>query len=177
MSMNAFDAAVISVVIVLAILGFRAGLLRSLADILGFVIAAPLAVSLTPYFSSAFASAAPAAASSPWGQNSLVFFGILLVGGILFAQLLRHTIADFAGSDIHLLDRAAGFILGAVRALLVAVTIVLIFDWIIPVGREPEFLKGSKVRPWLSLAAQRGLRSLPPEVSDYIDRLKRERGL
>jgi len=27
------------------------------------------------------------------------------------------------------------------------------------------------------LAAQRGLRSLPPEVSDYIDRLKRERGL
>jgi uncharacterized membrane protein required for colicin V production len=29
--MNAFDAAVISVVIVLALLGFRAGLLRSLA--------------------------------------------------------------------------------------------------------------------------------------------------
>ena len=95
----------------------------------------------------------------------------------MFAQLLRHVIVDFAGSDIHLLDRSAGFLLGAIRALLVAVTIVLIFDRIIPVGREPEFLKGSKVRPWLSLAAQRGLRSLPPEVSDYIDRLKRERGL
>ena len=172
--MNTFDAAVISVVIVLALLGFRAGLLRSLADILGFVIAAPIAVALTPYFSSA---ASAAAAGSPWGQNSLVFFGLLVVGGILFAQLLRHTIADFAGTDIHLLDRSAGFVLGAVRALLVAVTIVLIFDRIIPVGYEPEFLKGSKVRPWLSLAAQRGLRSLPPEVSDYIDRLKRERGL
>ena len=172
--MNAFDAAVISVVIVLALLGFRAGLLRSLADILGFVIAAPIAVALTPYFS----SAAPAAgAGSPWGQSSLVFFGLLLVGGVVFAQLLRHAIADFAGSDIHLLDRSAGFLLGAVRALLVAVTIVLIFDRIIPVGRDPEFLKGSKVRPVLSLAAQRGLRSLPPEVSDYIDRLKRERGL
>ena len=172
--MNTFDAAVVSVVIVLALLGFRAGLLRSLADILGFVIAAPLAIALTPYFS----SAAPAAgAGSPWGQNSLVFFGLLLVGGVVFAQLLRHVIVDFAGSDIHLLDRSAGFLLGAIRALLVAVTIVLIFDRIIPVGREPEFLKGSKVRPWLSLAAQRGLRSLPPEVSDYIDRLKRERGL
>ena len=34
--MNAFDAAVLAVVIILAILGFRAGLLRSLADILGF---------------------------------------------------------------------------------------------------------------------------------------------
>lgn len=172
--MNTFDAAVISVVIVLALLGFRAGLLRSLADILGFVIAAPLAVALTPYFS----SAAPAAtANSPLGQNSLVLFSLLVVGGIVFAQFLRYAIADFAGPDIHLLDRSAGFVLGAVRALLVAVTIVLIFDRIIPSGRDPEFLKGSKVRPVLSLAAQRGLRSLPPEVSDYIDRLKRERGL
>ena len=171
--MNAFDAAVIAVVIVLALLGFRAGLLRSVADILGYVIAAPLAVALTPYLS----SAAAVAANSPLGQNSLVFFGLLLFGGIVFAQLLRHTIPDFAGADIHLLDRSAGFVLGVVRALLVAVTIVLIFDRIIPVGRDPEFLNGSKLRPWLSMAAQRGLRSLPPEVSDYIDRLKRERGL
>ncbi len=171
--MNTFDAAVISIVIVLALLGFRAGLLRSLADIFGFVIAAPLAVALTPSVS----AAAPAAVGSPWGQSSLVFFGLLLVGGVMFAQLLRHAIVDFAGSDIRLLDRSAGFILGAIRALLVAVTIVLIFDRIIPSGREPEFLKGSKLRPWLSLASQRGLRSLPPEVSDYIDRLKRERGL
>ena len=172
--MNTFDVVVIAVVIVLALLGFRAGLLRSLADIVGFVMAAPLAVALTPYFS----SAAPAvAAGSPWGQNSLVFFGLLLVGGMVLAQLLRHTIADFAGTDIHLLDRSAGFVLGAIRALLVAVLIVLIFDRIIPSGREPEFLKGSKTRPWLSIAAQRGLRSLPPEVSDHIDRLKRERGL
>jgi uncharacterized membrane protein required for colicin V production len=41
--MNQFDAAVLIVVLILAIMGFRAGLLRSLADILGFVIAAPLA--------------------------------------------------------------------------------------------------------------------------------------
>ena len=31
--------------------------------------------------------------------------------------------------------------------------------------------------PVLSTAGQQGLRSLPPEVADYIDRLKRERGL
>jgi len=171
--MNTFDAAVISVVIVLALLGFQAGLLRSLADIAAFLIAAPLAVALTPYLS----SAAPAAAHSPLGQNSLIFFGLLVVGGIVLAQLFRYAIADFAGTDIHLLDRTAGFILGAVRALLVAVMIVLIFDRIIPRGYDPEFLKGSKTRPLLSLAGQRGLRSLPPEVSDYIDRLKRERGL
>ena len=173
--MNAFDAAVLAVVTMLAILGFRAGLLRSLADILGFVIAAPLAVALTPYFSSAAGSAA--AAGSPWGNQSLVFFGVFLIGGLLLAQLIRHMIAGLAGDDIHLFDRFAGLLLGIARALLVAVTIVLIFDRIIPSSRDPEFLKGSQVRPWLSVAAQRGLRSLPPETTDYIDRLKRERGL
>jgi membrane protein required for colicin V production len=173
--MNVFDAAVVAVVIILAILGFRAGLLRSLADILGFVIAAPLAVALTPYFSSAAGSAV--AAGSPWGNNSLVFFGLFLIGGVLLAQLMRQTVSGLAGDDIQLFDRFAGLILGAIRALLVAVTIVLIFDRIIPSGRDPEFLKGSQVRPWLSIAAQWGLRSLPPETTDYIDRLKRARGL
>jgi membrane protein required for colicin V production len=173
--MNAFDAAVLAIVIILAILGFRAGLLRSLADILGFVIAAPLALALTPYFSSTAGSAATA--SSPLGNNSLVFFGLFVIGGLLLAQLIRQMIAGLAGNDIHLFDRCAGLLLGAARALLVAITIVLIFDRIIPSGRDPEFLKGSKVRPWLSVAAQRGLKSFPPETTEYIDRLKRERGL
>jgi membrane protein required for colicin V production len=173
--MNSFDAAVLAVVVMLAILGFRAGLLRSLADILGFVIAAPLAVALTPYFSSIAGSAA--AAGSPMGNSSLVFFGVFLIGGLLLAQLMRLMIAGLVGDDIHLFDRFCGLLLGAARALLVALTIVLIFDQIIPSGRDPEFLKDSKVRPWLSVAAQRGLRSLPPETTAYIDRLKRERGL
>jgi membrane protein required for colicin V production len=173
--MNTFDAAVVAVVIIFALLGFRAGLLRSLADILGFVIAAPLAVALAPHFG---AAAGPATtAGSPWGNNSLVFFGLFLIGGLLLAQLMRQTIAGLVGDEIHLLDRFAGLLLGAVRALLIALTIVLIFDRIIPSGRDPEFLKGSKTRPWLSLAAQRGLRALPPETANYIDRLKRERGL
>lgn len=173
--MNPFDAAVLAVVVVLAILGFRAGLLRSLADILGFVIAAPLAVALTPYFSSVAGSAA--VTGSPLGNSSLVFFGLFLIGGLVLAQLIRHMVAGLVGDDIHLFDRFAGLLLGAARALLVAITIVLIFDHIIPSSRDPEFLKGSKVRPWLSVVAQRGLRSLPPETTIYIDRLKRERGL
>jgi len=39
----------------------------------------------------------------------------------------------------------------------------------------PGFLKGSQWRPVLSAAAQYGLQSLPPEVEDFIDRLKRHR--
>jgi membrane protein required for colicin V production len=60
---------------------------------------------------------------------------------------------------------------------LLAVLLVLVFDRIIPPGREPAFLKGSQWRPVLSSAGQYGLQSLPPEVENYIDRLKRQRGM
>ena len=65
--------------------------------------------------------------------------------------------------------------LGAVRIALVAVTLVLIFDRIIPPNRQPAFLIGSKLRPILLAAGQQGLRSLPRNVTAYIDQLKRER--
>src|ERR1700741_2560106 len=111
MAMNSFDAAVAIVVLILAVLGFRAGLLRSLADILGFVIAAPLAVALTPYFSSA--AGRTAVAASPFGANSLLFFGLFLIGGLLLAQLMRQMVTGLAGDHIPLFDRFAGLVLGA----------------------------------------------------------------
>jgi membrane protein required for colicin V production len=171
--MNPFDAALLGATLLLAILGFRAGLLRSLADILGFVVAAPLAVSLMPYLSTA---KAPASAGF-WGQSSILFLATFLVVGFILAQLMRHAVAGMVGEDIHLLDRSAGLLLGVARALLVAVMLVLVFDRIIPAGRDPQFLVGSKSRPMLSLAAQHGVRSLPPEIAAHIDRLKRQKGL
>jgi membrane protein required for colicin V production len=171
--MNQFDAALLGTTLLLAVLGFRAGLLRSLADILGFVVAAPLAVALMPYLSTAKAPASV----GPWNQGSILFLATFLVVGFILAQLMRYAVAGMVGEDIHFLDRSAGLLLGVARALLVAVMIVLIFDRIIPVGRDPQFLIGSRTRPVLSLAAQHGIRSLPPEVAAHIDRLKKQNGL
>ena len=53
--------------------------------------------------------------------------------------------------------------------------LVLIFDRMIPPGRDPPFLADSRLRPILSKAGQAGLKSLPPEAADFIDRLKRAR--
>lgn len=100
-----------------------------------------------------------------------------LVVGFILAQLMRYAVAGMVGDEIHLLDRSAGLLLGIARALLVAVMLVLVFDRIIPAGRDPAFLAGSKSRPMLSLAAQHGVRSLPPEIAAHIDRLKRQKGL
>jgi membrane protein required for colicin V production len=72
-------------------------------------------------------------------------------------------------------DRLGGAVLGAVRVGLIAITLVLIFDQLLPANQQPEFMAGSKLRPALSAAGQLGVKSLPPELIAAIDRLKKDR--
>ena len=169
---NTFDAAVIGIMIVAIIMGFQSGLLRALATILGYVCAAPVAIAASPT-----ATQMLTAQLHQSVQQWAVFAGLFVIVGILLAALTRMTVGALTGERIGIADRTAGAMLGAVRIILLAIVMVLIFDRIIPPGREPAFLADSKLRPILSAAGQQGLQSLPPDVTDYIDRIKRERGL
>ena len=171
--MNTFDAAIYLCLFVAVVMGFMSGLLRSLATIIGYVAAMGLAVALAPQLTPVII----AQFKLPPAQAWLVFAGIFLGAGIALGALLRFTISEMVGPDVSIPDRVAGALLGAVRVGLLAVVLVLVFDRIIPPGREPAFLKGSQWRPALSRVAQQGLKTLPPDVEIYIDRLKRERGL
>jgi membrane protein required for colicin V production len=171
--MNTFDAVISIVAIVAVISGFNAGLLRSAATILGYVCAMPVAVATTSLISSALADKS----NAPWAQSSFVPFGIFLATGVLLANLLRVVVSETVGPSISIPDRLAGSLLGAVRVALVAVTVVLIFDRLIPADRQPAFLNGSQLRPILSVAGQKGLKSLPPDIIAYIDQLKKDRRL
>jgi membrane protein required for colicin V production len=151
--------------------GFNAGLLRSIATILGYVAAMPVAMAATPYAARMLADKF----STPGAQNPLLFFGLFLAAGIAFGALLRIAVNETVGPRISLPDRLAGSALGAVRIVLVAVTMVLIFDRIIPLDRQPAFLSGSRLKPILLMAGQKGLKSLPPDVTAYIDQLKNAR--
>jgi membrane protein required for colicin V production len=172
LSLNPFDAAIYLFLFIAVMMGFMSGLLRSLATIFGYLAAAPLAVAATPYLS-------PLAVQFklPPAQTWLVFAGVFIVIGVVLGALLRLAVSELVGPNASIPDRLAGAILGAVRIGLLAVLMVLIFDRIIPVGREPAFLVGSQWRPVLSQAGQAGLKSLPPDVADFIDRLKRARGI
>jgi membrane protein required for colicin V production len=176
--MNAFDAVVTAVAILAIVVGFNSGLLRSLATILGYLIAAPMAVALTPrVMALAPGQGTPGQWTLTSNETWLVFFCLFVVIGVVVSALLRGAVGEFIGPEISLFDRVAGAALGAARIFLVAVLVVVIFDRLIPAGREPQFLLGSRLRPYLSAAGQRGMQSLPPEVEDYINRLKRERGI
>jgi membrane protein required for colicin V production len=169
--MNSFDLAVYFVLIVAIISGFNAGLLRSVATIIGYLAAMPVALATSPFIARAVSDKFDA----PMAQNSLVFLGVFLVVGMVVGALLRTAVGEVVGARIGVLDRFAGSVLGALRIGLVAVTMVLIFDRIIPADRQPAFLKGSQLRPILLMAGQQGLKSLPPDITALIDQLKKER--
>jgi membrane protein required for colicin V production len=168
--MNSFDITVYVILAVAVVTGFRAGLLRSGVTILGYLFAMPIAVWATSLIIPQI-SVNPAV---PLTQNSLIFFATFVVAGIVLGTLLRMAVNDMIGSEIGLGDRLGGAALGAVRVFLVAVTMVLIFDQLIPPTLQPAFLAGSQLRPMLSEAGQQGFRSLPPEATAYIDQLKRD---
>jgi membrane protein required for colicin V production len=166
--MNSFDAAIYVGLVIAMITGFNIGLIRSVVTIFAYVLAAPIAA----WAMSALSPPANGRVVSAMAQNGLVFFGVFLFVGIAFGKLARMMVDDATG-QAGLPDRLCGAILGAARVGLIAVTIVAVFDRLVPTPLHPQWLAGSKLRPWLSAAGQQGLNSLPPELIATIDRLKR----
>ena len=171
--MNPFDAFVTAVALLAIVMGFRSGLLRSLATILGYLIAAPSAIAITPSITRFVLGHVMLTPDQSWVPMFVVFAAVGFVVGVL----LRTFVSEIVGPDAGLFDRLAGAALGAVRIFLVAALIVVVFDRIIPADHQPPFLIGSRLRPYFSAVGAMGLQTLPPDVEDYIDRLKRERGL
>ena len=105
-----------------------------------------------------------------------MFFGVFLFAGMALGKLARVVVDEATGSHAGPVDRLCGAVLGAVRVGLIAVTIVVVFDRLVPAFLQPQWLTGSKLRPWLSAAGQRGFNSLPPDLAATIDRLTQRSG-
>ena len=166
--MNNFDLVVYLALAVATVTGFGTGLVRSAATILAYLLAMPIAVwvmSYVPPLDEQYAS--------PLGHNVGFFLGAFLIIGMALGKFMRMMVDDAIGPELGIVDRLAGAALGAVRVGLVGISVVMVFDRLIPAGEEPSFLKDSQLRPLFSVAAQRGFRSLPPEAAAAIDRLKR----
>ena len=170
---NLFDAAIYFALFVAVVMGFISGLLRSLATIFGYLAAAPVAVMLTPLVSQSFTIRLHLPPTQPWVEVGSIF----VAAGLALSAMCRAAVNELVGAQVSIPDRIAGALLGAVRVGLLATVLVLVFDRIIPPGREPAFLRGSQWRPALSRLGRQGLQSLPPDIEDYIDRMKRQRGL
>ena len=171
--MNVFDAVIVAAAVVAIVMGYRSGLLRSLATIFGYLTATPIALMLAPKL----APYAPVLPSSVGGGVGLSFFLLLIVIGAVLAALLRRSVDAAVGENVNLPDRIAGAALGAMRILLLAVLMVLVFDRLVSPKRQPGWLTQSQLRPTLSSLGQQGLRSLPPDLTARIDQLRKEHRL
>ena len=169
--MNSFDVVVYLALVFAMVVGFNTGLLRSAITILAYLFAMPIAVAAT----SLLAPQIGGKLGSPQLQNSLLFFGTFLIAGMVLGKVARMALDDTIGPEAGIGDRLGGAALGAVRVGMVAITLVLAFDQLVPTNLQPAFLTGSQLRPLLSKAGQLGFKSLPPEVTAAIDRLKQER--
>ena len=108
--MNAFDVVVAAVAVLAIVLGFSSGLLRSLATILGYLVAAPLALAITPYVT-AIALGRSMSLDNAW----LILVIVFVATGVGISALLRIVVGEFVGPDVGAFDRVAGAALGAVR--------------------------------------------------------------
>jgi membrane protein required for colicin V production len=174
--MNPFDAAVLGLTLVAVVTGFSAGLLRGLATILAYVIAAPVALAAAPTVTAMATERGFLPIAGIPNSVSYVPVVLVIVIAMVLGALMRGAVGAAAGR-MGLIDRMLGAMLGAFRIGLLAVLLVMIFERIIPAGSEPDWFKQSQVRPYLSAAGAQGLRALPPQISEQIDRFKRQYGL
>jgi len=168
--MNSFDLTVCLALVIALVSGFKTGLLRSGVTILAYLLAMPLAIGVV-------AAMAPPLAPPPDSllhQNWLQFFAAFLVIGVALGKIGRIMLEEAIGPEAGIGDRLGGAGLGALRMAMVATTLVLVFDQLVPIDRQPQFLNGSQLRPLFSLVGQKGFRSLPPEIATLIDQLKQE---
>src|ERR1700680_1836802 len=122
--MNVFDAVIYAALAIALVTGFNAGLLRSAITILAYLFAMPIAV----WAMSLVSHDNNAQPGSPPTPDSVIFFGVFLVAGMVLGKLMRMALDDTIGPGAGIGDRLAGAALGAGRGGLVAVSLGLVFD-------------------------------------------------
>jgi membrane protein required for colicin V production len=162
------DAIVIVVVLISALLAMVRGLVREVLSIASWAVAAaagyffykPLVPLVQPYVEKQIVAVIISVA--------VIFFVALIV-----ASYITMKISDFViDSRIGAIDRALGFVFGAVRGLLLLVIALLFFNWLVP--SPPTWVTAARSKPLLDDIGERIMAALPPDAEAAI--MKKLRG-
>src|SRR5438270_731680 len=143
MPVTILDIVVIIVVLISAVLAMVRGFVREILSVASWVAAAaaaylaykPVVPMVQPYFQSKTVAVIVSAAA--------IFFIALIV-----ASYVTMKISDFViDSRIGAIDRALGFVFGAVRGLLLLVIALLFFNWLVPA--PPAWVSAARSKPLL----------------------------
>jgi membrane protein required for colicin V production len=163
------DLGLIVIILISALLAMLRGFTREVLAIASWGAAAAAAVYfyplVLPYVKPYIAKDVLAMAASA----AAVFFVTLVLVSIVTIKL-SDTILD---SKVGALDRSLGFVFGAARGLLLCVIAFIFFSWLVPVDKQPEWVKGAKMRPFLAGAGDELTGLLPDDPEGIIGRFKK----
>lgn len=168
MPVTVLDLIVLAVVLISAVLAMVRGFVREVLSVASWVAAAaaayffykPVVPYVQPYLEQKTVAVIVSAAA--------IFFIALII-----ASYITMKISDFViDSRVGAIDRALGFIFGAVRGVLLVVIALLFFDWLVP--KPPAWVAGARTKPFLTDIGQRLMAALPEDAEAAI--LKRLRG-
>lgn len=162
MPVTVLDVIVVVVILISAVLAMVRGFVREVLSVASWVAAAAAAYLLyprvvplvQPYFDSKTVAIIVAAAA--------IFFVALIV-----ASYITMKISDFViDSRVGAVDRALGFVFGAVRGLLLMIVAVWFFDFL--VKPTPAWIANAQTRQVLVSGGDRLIALLPPDFEDWV---------
>jgi membrane protein required for colicin V production len=170
MSLTILDVIVIVVVLVSAMLAMVRGFVREVLAIASWVAAAVAAY----YF---YKPVMPLLKSLPYMTSptvqAIAAAGVVFIVALIVATYITTKIADFViDSRIGAVDRAFGFLFGAVRGVLLLVVALLFFNWL--VNPSPSWVAKAQTRPVLEDLGAKLIAALPADLEATI--MKRLRG-
>lgn len=164
MHFTILDVILIVVVLISAVLAMARGFVREVLSVASWVSAVAAAYflypSLLPTVQSYFDSKTVATIVSA----AVIFFIALIV-----MSFVTMKIADFViDSRVGAIDRALGFVFGALRGLLLVVIAVLFFDWL--VQAPPGWVANAQSRPMLETLGAKLMAALPDDIEAALNR-------
>ena len=164
------DLAVLAIVLISALLALLRGFTREVLAIVSWVAAGAVAYFefkhphflefIRPYISKEPVARAIDVAGA--------FFGALLLISIVTVKL-SDVILD---SKIGALDRTLGFIFGVARGFLIAVVAFVFYGWLVPEGKQPEWVANARTKPLLEGTGEKLRDFVPQDVEQIIADLK-----
>ena len=163
MLLTALDVIVIVVVLLSAALAMVRGFVREVMSIASWVLAALAGYVLYPTFLPLI---------QPYVESAMValvitVFAVFFVA-LLMASYITMRISDWViDSRIGPVDRAAGFLFGAARGVLLLVIAMWFFNFLVP--NPPSWVANATSRPFLEDLGEQIVARLPEDIESMID--------
>ncbi|MCC6737192.1 MAG: CvpA family protein [Bauldia sp.] len=165
MSLTLFDAIVVVVVLISALLAMVRGFVREVLSITSWVIAGVAAYFLHPPLLNLIYP-------SPIADQTIatiIAVAVVFVIVLIIATYITVKVADFViDSRIGAVDRLMGFVFGALRGLLLVVIAFVFFTWLVPASQQPLWIANAQTHPMLESLGESLIKVLPPDIEEAL---------